>query len=71
MHCTVQKALPKTKIINAFFKIFIIKKKKRIKKNKKTTDFHQVGEIAYVPGMPGMSLLSHLPGGTTMSHVNR
>lgn len=68
MHCTVQKALPKTKIIDAFFKIFIIKNKN---KKKKKPDFHQVGEIAYVPGMPGMSLLSHLPGGTTMSHVNR
>lgn len=68
MHCTVQKALPKTKIINVFFKIFIIKKKRIIKK---PPDFHQVGEIAYVPGMPGMSLLSQLPGGTTMSHVNR
>ena len=60
MYCTVQKSLSKTNIINVFLTNNI-----HHKKNTEETYIHQVA------GMPGMSLVSHLPGGTAISNVKR
>lgn len=68
MHCTVQKPLSKTKIINALLTNNIYNQKEKKIEIHASTKWQK---IAYVPSMPGMLLVSRLPGGTAISYVTR